>query len=96
MLKQYVCRSESTVYRIINGVAIVVAAPEGKLRTLNKVGTLIWQQADGRHALVDIIDLISQEFDVAYDQAVNDAESFVQELVDKNMLELTDSPVLGG
>lgn len=96
MLNKYVHRSDSTVYRIIDGVAIMVSAPEGKLRTLNNVGTLIWQHANGRHTMADIIDLICQEFDVTHTQAMNDAEAFVQELADKNMLVLTDSPVLGG
>jgi methyltransferase-like protein len=90
---KYLRRNSSTAYRIINGAALVVGASEGKLRTLNNVGTFIWELADGQHTLEEIIDRVCQEFDVDYSVAKQDAEAFVKELESKNMLVLTDSPV---
>jgi hypothetical protein len=89
---KYPQRNSSTVYRIIDGAALVVGAPEGKLRTLNQVGTLIWQLADGQHTLEEIIERICREFEVDYSRAKQDVEAFVKELESKNMLVLTDSP----
>ena len=93
MLDKYFIRNSSTAYRIINGIALVVGAPEGKLRTLNKVGTLIWELADGKHPLSEVINQICQKFEVDYSRAASDTEAFVQELESKNMLVLTDKPV---
>ena len=93
MLSKYLLRSDSTAYRTINGMALVVGAPEGKLRTLNEAGTFIWEQADGRHTLSEVINQMWQKYDVDYTQAAQDAEVFVHELESQNMLVLTDSPV---
>jgi len=93
MLSKYILRSDSTAYRTINGMALVVGAPEGKLRTLNEAGTFIWEQVDGRHALSEVINQMCQKYDVDYTQAAQDAEVFVHELESQNMLVLTDSPV---
>lgn len=92
MLDKYPVRSDSTAHRTIDGVALVVDAAEGKLRTLNKVGTFIWEQANGKLTLSEIVDLVCQEFDVDYPQAALDAEVFVQDLESKNMLVLANNP----
>ncbi len=91
MFGKYPLRSETTAYRTINGVALVVGAPEGKLRTFNEIGTFIWEQADGKHTLAEIVNQVCQRFDVDYPQAARDTEVFIQELEDKNMLALTDN-----
>ncbi len=93
VLSKYLVRSDATAYRTLNGIALIVGAPEGKLRSLNEVGTFIWEQADGRHTLSDIIDQMCQKYDVDYTQAAQDAEIFVSELESQDMLVLLDSPV---
>lgn len=90
---KYLQRNSSTAYRIINGAALVVGASEGKLRTLNKVGSVIWEMSDGQHTLEEIIDRVCQEFEVDYSVARQDTEVFMKQLESKNMLVLTDSPV---
>lgn len=96
MLDKYLLRSNSTAYRTINAMALVVGAPEGKLRTLNEAGTFIWEQADGKHTLAEIIDQMCEKFDVDYAQAEQDAVAFIQELVSKNMLVLNGMPACAG
>lgn len=93
MLNKFVYRSDSSVYRIIDGVAMIVSTFQGKLHTLNEVGTYIWHQADGNHTLSAIIDQICQEFDVDHTRAMEDAEAFIQQLVEKDMLLLSDTPI---
>lgn len=93
MLDKYPVRSSSTAYRIINGVAMIAGAPEGRLCTLNKVGTLIWNLGDGKHNMGEIINRICQDFDVDYTRAVRDAEVFIHELEKRKMLALADNPV---
>jgi len=92
MLSKYLLRSDSTAYRTINGLALIVGAPEGKLRSLNEAGTFIWEQADGRHTLSEIINQMCQKYDVDYTQAAQDAETFVHELERQDMLVLMDDP----
>jgi hypothetical protein len=51
-------------------VALVVGALEGKLRTLIEVGTFIWEFADGKHTLSEIVNLMRQEFEVDFSTAL--------------------------
>ena len=91
--EKYLIRHSSTAYRIIDGVAMIVGGSESKLRTLNKAGTLIWELADGKHSLSEIINQICQDFEVDYTTAASDTDAFVRELESKNMLSIVDSPV---
>jgi len=93
MLSKYLLRSDSTAYRTIDGIALIVGAPEGKLRSLNEAGTFIWEKANGRHTLSEIVHQMCQKYDVDYTQAAQDAEIFVHELESEDMLVLIDDPV---
>ena len=96
MMNEYPMRNNATAYRIINGVAMVVGAQEGKLLTLNDVGTFIWEQADGKQTFSEIIDKLCQHFDVDYSRAMQDAVVFVKELESKGLLVLSDHPLKTG
>jgi len=96
MMNKYLMRSDATAYRIIDGVALVVGATEGKLLTLNDVGTFIWKQADGKQTFSEIIDKLCQHFDVDYSRAMQDAVVFVKELESKGLLVLSDHPLKTG
>ncbi len=92
MLDRYPVRSRLTAYRTIDRLALVVGSTRGTLLTLNEVGTLIWERADGKHKLSDIVDQVCEQFDVRYIQAAHDAQFFVGELARKDVLALVDRP----
>jgi hypothetical protein len=48
--------------------------------TLNEVGARIWDLLDGRRTLVDVGNIIVNEFDVTADVARTDIEEFVRHL----------------
>jgi hypothetical protein len=61
--------------------------------TLNEVATAIWQAADGRTPLSQIVrDQICEQFDVGPEQAQADAEHFVNELSGHGILLVSDRP----
>lgn len=92
MLEKFISRHDSTAYRIIDGVALIAGGSDNMLRTLNKTGTFIWEQADGTRSFTDIVELMCREFDVDYNRAAEDTKAFVQEMESKGMLILTGSP----
>jgi hypothetical protein len=47
---------------------------------LNKVGAFVWEHLDGERTLNEIIDLITEEFDVAAQEVESDVHEFVGEL----------------
>ena len=71
-----------------------MSAVDSTFFTLNEVATLIWQAADGRTPLSDIVTgKICPEFDVDPDQAGRDAEQFVNDLAQHGILVVTEQPV---
>jgi len=77
-----------TASRVIDGEATVVLPSENMVHILSAVGTRIWELADGRHSLADIVDALCDEFEVQQEQAEQDVRAFVDELAGKGMLEL--------
>jgi coenzyme PQQ synthesis protein D (PqqD) len=73
---------------------MIMSAVDSTFFTLNEVATAIWQAADGRTPLSNIVaERICQEFDVDSDQARQDAERFVSELSEHGVLLVSEQPI---
>ena len=76
----YIVRQcERTASRVVDGKAVVVLIDRQVLHTLNPVGTVIWELADGR-TLGAILDSIEEEFEIDRATALADASRFLEEL----------------
>jgi hypothetical protein len=74
---------------------MIMSAVDSTFFTLNEVATVIWQAADGRTPLSDIVARkICPEFEVDPDQAGRDAEQFVNELSQHGILLVSEQPIL--
>jgi hypothetical protein len=61
---------------------------------ISEVATVIWQAADGRTPLSDIVaSRVCSEFDVDADQAGRDVEQFVSELSQHGILFVSEQPI---
>ena len=78
-------RAPNVAWRVLDGAAVLVAPASPAIQTLNEVGTLIWQLADGR-PLPEIVDAVVNEFEVERTQASADVERFVRDLGDRGLL----------
>jgi hypothetical protein len=73
---------------------MIMSAVDSTFFTLNEVATLIWQAADGRTPLSDIVTgKICPEFDVDPGQAGHDAEQFVNDLSRHGILVVSEQPI---
>jgi Coenzyme PQQ synthesis protein D (PqqD) len=73
---------------------MIMSPADSTFFTLNEVATVIWQAADGRTPLSDIvINKICPEFDVDWDQAGRDAEQFVNDLSRHGILMVSEQPI---
>jgi hypothetical protein len=91
--EKYIARSSSIAARMLAGEMMVMNSADSKFFTLNEVATAIWQAADGRTPLSQIVrDDICEKFDVDLDQAQADAERFVTELASHGILLVSDHP----
>jgi coenzyme PQQ synthesis protein D (PqqD) len=95
MNEKYVARrGQHIASRLLNGEMMMMSTSDSTVFNLNVVAALIWQAADGRTPLSEIVrDRICTEFDVPMDVAYRDAEAFVKELAAHGILMVLDRPV---
>ena len=96
MSSLYITRSKEIAARMLDGEMMIMSARDSTLFSLNELGTIIWQAADGETTLQEIVERkICPKFDVEPEEAVKDAESFVRELASHGILVVSDQPIGG-
>jgi Coenzyme PQQ synthesis protein D (PqqD) len=95
MAEKYIARSKAIAARMLGGEMMVMSAADSTFFTLNEVASAIWQAADGRTPLSEIVaGRICQEFDVDREQALRGADHFVDELSQHGILLVSDQPLM--
>jgi hypothetical protein len=94
MSETYIARSSAIAARMLAGEMMVMNSTDSTFFTLNEVATAIWQAADGRTPLREIIrNSVCGQFDVDPEQAETDAEQFVAELSTHGILLVSNQPL---
>jgi len=84
----YINKTDKVAYRIIDHEAMVVTSGSNKLYVFNRVGSKIWELANGKTNIKEIAGTIHEKFNVAYEQALEDTIEFAEELSRKTLLEV--------
>lgn len=94
MAETYLARSTKIAARNLDGEMMIMSAVDSTFFTLNPVATVIWQAADGKTPLSQIVSQqVCAEFDVEPEQARRDAEEFVSQLSQHGILLISDHPL---
>lgn len=89
----YVARSSAVAARPLGDEMIIMSTRDSMLFTLNEVAREIWQAADGRTPLSDIVEKkICAKFDTEAAPAYADAETLCRDLASAGILLLSDQP----
>jgi len=92
--EKYIARSNRVGARELGGEMVIMSAADSTLFSLSEVATLIWQSADGRTPLSQIVQQrVCAEFDAPFDAAYRDALAFVEELSTHGILRVADRPL---
>src|SRR5579862_6930485 len=90
----YLIQSKEIAARTMGGEMMIMSPRDSTLFSLNKVGTVIWQAANGETPLEEIVKLkVCARFEIDPAEAYQDAESFVRELAEHELLFLSDQPI---
>jgi hypothetical protein len=90
----YIARSKEIAARMLDGEMMIMSARDSTLFSLNELGTIIWQAADGATSLEEIVaQKICPEYEVEPAEAFKDAEAFVRELGEHGIMLLSDRPI---
>ena len=93
----YIAHSKEIAARVLDGEMMIMSARDSTLFSLNELGTIIWQAADGATPLEEIVaQKICLEYDVEPAEALKDAETFVRELAEHGIMLLSDRPIAAG
>ena len=94
MSDKYIARSKAVAARVLGGEMMIMSAVDSKLFSLSDVATVIWEAADGRTPLSEIVaQRVCAEFDVPADVAYRDAELLVEELATRGILLISNQPL---
>ena len=91
MPEMYVMQSSRTAWRVYDSEAVILWPDDSTLNTLNPVGTLIWEAADGQRPMSAIVARICEEFDVDPERAEQDAMAFIAKLCARGLLTVSET-----
>ena len=81
-------RDSKTASRIIDSEAIVLTPLDSKIHSVNEVGTRIWELLAEKPTVEKVLSTICDEFEVDRDIAQKDINEFLNNLIDRGMVEV--------
>jgi hypothetical protein len=92
--RRYVARNLEVAARRLGDELMILSARDSMLFTLNDAAAMIWEAADGKTRLDEIVaGRICAEFDVALEAALEDAEELAEQLAAQGLLMMSDQPM---
>ena len=94
MSSMYVARTSEVAARMLGGEMMIMSARDSTLFSLNETASAIWQAADGRTPLAEIVQrTLCAEYEVAPEEALKHAEELVLQLATHGILRISDQPI---
>ena len=89
-LNDYPKRSEDVVWRVIDDKIVIMNSNGKEIHSLNNVGSAVWELSDGTKNFKNIASIILERFDTSIETAQRDVLEFGSQLVEKNILQITE------
>jgi len=83
-------REAEVAAKVIDGEAIIINLASGIYYSMDKVGGTIWEMIERKHSLEEIIAATIARYDVSREQARADVEQLVRELLQENLVTLSE------
>lgn len=80
-------RNQTILWRELDGEAVLLSPAAGCSYSLNHVGTMIWKLLDGAHTLEDIANAICEDYEVEFEQAMQDVQHILSDLQSNDLLQ---------
>jgi coenzyme PQQ biosynthesis protein PqqD len=85
-------RSPRVTYEVVDGQAVLLDPDGVELITLNAVGTLVWEELDGRRDASELAQALADRFDgVTVEELERDVRTFLEEMVDARLVDTDDA-----
>ncbi|MGH2536906.1 MAG: PqqD family protein [Candidatus Promineifilaceae bacterium] len=91
ILSRYPRPHPQTAGRVIDGEAVLILSESSQVNVLNPVGSRIFELADGRHSVADIVAAVVAEYEVPAETAERHVTDFLEGLVQEQVLVLDEA-----
>ena len=93
----FLLRSDNVAARRIGDELMIMFARDSSLFSLNETAALLWDAADGRTPLAEIVAReLCPAFDIDADTALRDAAELAQGLAERGILQVGNQPFAAG
>jgi hypothetical protein len=92
MPDRYPAQNPRAAWRVYDGEAVIVSPEDSTLHSLNEVGTVIWEAADGRTSEAAIATRLCDRFEVDAATAARDVAAFIDALTLRGLLTVGEAP----
>ena len=79
--------ASNTASRVYGADAVIITPDEGMVRMLNPTASRIWQLVDGSRSAEDIAVVLTEEYDVDFQQAWQAVDAMLNELAEKRLID---------
>jgi hypothetical protein len=86
--------SSELVSANLDGEVVILGFKSGSYYSLDQVGSFIWELLRGSRSVAEIRDSIIEEYDVEPAECERDLISLLQDLADKQLIEINNGPGL--
>ncbi|HJX31639.1 MAG TPA: PqqD family protein [Thermodesulfobacteriota bacterium] len=88
--EKYPAKGKEVVHKEIESKSVLLNLENGSYYTLNKTGTFIWSLLDGKIAVNQLVELLTESFDVTKDEASKDVFALIANFKKEGLVELND------
>jgi hypothetical protein len=82
---------EEIAAKVVDGEAIMINLSTGMYYSTDETGALVWELMAGGHSLEEISAALVHRYDVSREQAQADVERLAAQLLEENLVTLSDS-----
>jgi hypothetical protein len=93
ILQLYPRPHPQTAGRVIDGEAVLILSDNSEINILNRVGSRLFELADGSRSVEQLISIIVAEFDVSWEQAEQDVSTFFADMARRDVFILNEGPI---
>lgn len=95
MSRLYLARDPRVAARSLDGEMMIMSGRDSTLFTLNRTATILWQAADGKTPLDEIVERkICAAFEVEPSVALEDAQALARDLAAHEILQISEQPIV--
>ncbi len=74
--------NEYIIVPLISGVGDL----DSEIYSLNRTGSILWEELDGKKSLEEVIYILSQKFNISKNEIIQDVMEIVLELIEKGFV----------